>query len=98
MDIDEKLPCCLKAFLPPEFEVLAVLKRGWDSIENGAFLSLGQEEIAIFLSVDRGIPQQQNLSRFDLALVLLESRTTRLADLSPLIGAAVETMRSAKPK
>jgi len=38
-----------------------------------------------------------SLSRFDVALVLLEARGNRLADLSPLMGAAVETMRSAKP-
>ncbi len=95
--LDENLDRVLKRHLPPEFEGPTVQERGWGSIENGDPPGLAQEEFDVFLTVDRGIPHRQNISRFDVALVLLEARRTKLADLSPLMGAAVETMRSAKP-
>ena len=38
--------------------------------------------------MDQGIPHQQNLSDVDLAIVLLEASSNRLADLAPLVDEA----------
>ncbi|MBA3388159.1 MAG: hypothetical protein H0U02_02200 [Rubrobacter sp.] len=35
------------------------------------------------LTTDRGIPHQQDLSRFDLEVVVISARSNRLADLEP---------------
>ena len=94
--LDENLPRRLKDFLPPEVEVLTVQERGWGSIENGELLGLAQQEFDVLLTVDRGIPHQQDLSRFDLALVVLEAKGNKISDLSPLMDTAAETLRSVR--
>jgi len=35
------------------------------------------------LTTDRGIPHQQDLSRYDLEVVVLTARSNRLSDLEP---------------
>lgn len=93
--LDENLPRRLKRFLPPGVEALTVQERGWGSKENGELLGAAQEEFDILLTMDQGIPHQQDLSRFDMTVVILEAKGNKLADLSPLMGRAAEAMRTA---
>jgi hypothetical protein len=39
----------------------------------------------VFITTDRGIPHQQNLSRYAVGIVLLEARSNRAEDLAPLV-------------
>ena len=45
---------------------------------------------AILLSVDKGIPHQQNLAARQLSIILVRSRTNQIEDLTPLVGAILE--------
>ncbi len=83
MLLDEMLDRRLKRWLPEGVEALTVRERGWDSRKNGELLALAEREFDIFLTTDRGIPHQQDLSRFDLEVVVLSARSNRLADLEP---------------
>jgi predicted nuclease of predicted toxin-antitoxin system len=95
--LDENLDRRLKNFLDPEAEAVTVRERGWGSKENGELLELAQREFDVLLTTDQGIPHQQNLSRFDLAIVLLEAKSNRLADLSPLMEEVNRLSGEAKP-
>ena len=47
------------------------------------------------LTTDRGIPHQQDLSRFDLEVVILSARSNRLSDLEPRmeeVGRSIEEL------
>lgn len=83
--LDEMLPRKLKRLLPERVEVVTVQERGWDSKKNGELLALAEKEFDLLLTTDRGIPHQQDLSRFDLEVVVLSSRSNRLSDLEPLM-------------
>ncbi len=83
MLLDEMLDRRLKRWLPEGVEAVTVRERGWDSRKNGELLALAEKEFDIFLTTDRGIPHQQDLSRFDLEVVVLSARSNRLADLEP---------------
>ena len=37
------------------------------------------------ITVDRSLPFQQNLSKYDIAVVILAAKSNRLADLEPLL-------------
>jgi predicted nuclease of predicted toxin-antitoxin system len=73
----------LKRFLPEGVEAVTVRERGWDSKKNGELLTLAEKEFDVLLTTDRGIPHQQDLSRFDLEVVVISARSNRLADLEP---------------
>ncbi len=95
--LDEMLPRKLKRLLPEGIEVVTVRERGWDSKENGELLAAAEKEFDLLLTTDRGIPHQQNLSRFDLEVVVLTARSNRLRDLEPHIEEVrlfIEEMRT----
>jgi len=77
------LPRKLKRLLPEGIEVVTVQERGWDSKKNGELLASAEEEFDFLLTTDRGIPHQQDLSRFDLTVVVLTTKSNRLSDLEP---------------
>ncbi len=84
--LDEMLPRKLNRLLPEGVDVVTVRERGWDSKKNGELLILAEKEFDILLTTDRGIPHQQDLSRFDLEVVVLSAKSNRLSDLEPLMA------------
>lgn len=84
--LDEMLDRRLKRWLPEGVEVVTVRERGWDTKKNGELLTLAEKEFDVLLTTDRGIPHQQDLSRFDLTVVVLTARSNRLSDLEPHVG------------
>jgi hypothetical protein len=51
--------------------VITVQRRGWAGIKNGDLLALAEKEFDLFVTVDRKIANEQDLTRFTLAVVLL---------------------------
>ena len=58
---------------------------GWTAIKNRELLTLASEQFDVFVTVDRNLSLQQNLTLFSIAVVVLEGKTNRLADLRALI-------------
>lgn len=81
--LDEMLPRKLKRLLPEWIEAVTVQERGWDSKKNGELLASVEKEFDLLLTIDRGIPHQQDLSRYDLTVVVLTANSNRLSDLEP---------------
>lgn len=53
--------------------------RGWDRLKNGALLDAAEAEgFEVLLTSDQGIPQQQNLTRRRIAIVLLGTGVWKL--------------------
>ncbi len=46
-------------------------------------LALAEREFDVLLTTDRGIPHQQDLSRFNLEVMVLSAKSNRLSDLEP---------------
>jgi NADPH-dependent glutamate synthase beta subunit-like oxidoreductase len=68
----------------PEHFVKTVPQMGWATIKNGELLALAEKEFDVFITVDRNLSFQQNLPEFDIAVLVLQAHTNRLADLKPL--------------
>ena len=95
--LDEMVDGRLGYLLPDEHEVLTVARRGWRGLKNGELLRSAEKEFDALLTTDRNIPYQQNLSHFDLAVVILRARTNTYEDLVPVMNDASDALMSALP-
>jgi Domain of unknown function (DUF5615) len=78
-------------------EVRTARQLGWTTIKNGALLTLAAQHFDIFVTVDRNLSFQQNLDSFSIAVIVLQAKTDRLADLKPLVPALLAAIKSASP-
>ena len=59
---------------------------GWASRRNGDLLRAAVAGgFEAFVTVDRKLQHQQNLSAFNIAVVVLEAKSDTLADLRPVV-------------
>jgi predicted nuclease of predicted toxin-antitoxin system len=82
--IDENLDWRLKRDLPGH-EVSTVQAMGWQGLQNGDLLRQAQTRFDVLLTHDSGIPFQQNLSNYRIAIIILKARSNRLQDTQPLM-------------
>ena len=82
--IDECLPKKLKHELSGH-TVFTVQEKGWSGIQNGELLRIAQIEFDVWVTADKNIEYQQNLDRFDIAVVVLVASRNRLDVLLPLM-------------
>ncbi|MEG4942365.1 hypothetical protein QUA80_19480 [Microcoleus sp. F4-D5] len=69
----------------PDCEVKTVPQMGWAGVKNSQLLALAQVEFDVFITVDRNLSFEQNLPQFDIAVIVLQASSNRLADLKPLV-------------
>ena len=94
--LDESLPRGLKN-LHGSHEVSTVQEQGWAGTTNGELLKLAEEAFEVFVTADQNLEYQQNLEGYELRIVVLAARSTRVADLEPLIPALLETLAEVTP-
>ena len=73
-------------------EVVTVAARGWGGITNGKLLALAAPEFDAFVTVDRNLSFQQQLPKFDIAVILLTSKSNRVDDLVALVPKLLESL------
>lgn len=78
------------------YQVKTVSEMGWKTIENGRLLQLAEKEFDVFITVDRNLSFQQNLPKFNIAVVILQAPTSRLADLQILVPKLLTILPTAK--
>ena len=93
--LDECLPRRLKGELVGH-DTRTAPEVGWASKKNGELLALAAVDFDIFLTTDRNLLYQQNLSGFDIAVVVLVAPSNRIDDLRPLVPRVLEVLPTAK--
>lgn len=84
--LDENLPRQLKRHFSSAFDVTSVPDIGWQSKKNGELLSaMGNEGIEYLITADRNLRFQQNLEKYSVIVVVLQTYDNRLKSLVPLI-------------
>jgi predicted nuclease of predicted toxin-antitoxin system len=71
--IDECLDWRLCRALTEHFCV-SVNHRNWGGLTNGMLLQKAQAEFDVFVTGDTNLTFQQNLTKFDIAVIVLEAR------------------------
>ena len=95
--LDESLPKDL-ALLIAGHEVTTVRAAGWSSVKNGRLLALAATKFDLFLTADRNLEHQQNLSTLPIAVVVLFVRRTRVQAIEPLIPELLRLLNHLPPK
>jgi hypothetical protein len=73
-------------------DVETVPEVGWAALTNGDLLARAEHEFEAFVTVDRNLPFQQDLSRFSIAVIVQRARSNRLADLRSLVPQLLATL------
>ena len=63
---------------------------------NGELLTLAVGKFDVFLTADRNLSYQQDLSSFDIAIVVLVAPSNRFEELRPLVPRILEVLPSAQ--
>jgi hypothetical protein len=69
---------------------------GWSGVKNGRLLRLAESQFDVFLTVDRNLPYQQNLSTYQISVVVLVTPSNRLKSLLPLVPAILDALAPGK--
>lgn len=94
--LDESLPRQLRRVLSGH-EVITVPEAGWAGTKNGELLRLAEPEFDVFVTMDRRLPFQQNLTGLRLCIVILIARSNDIAELLPLGPALQDAVENAEP-
>ena len=87
--IDECVPSIVKRVLADR-AIVSVQDMGWAGVKNGKLLSLISKEFDVFITSDKNLRYQQNLSDISLAIILLPSNQVPvIKQLLPQIDTAL---------
>ena len=93
------LDACLPRRLKREIvghDARTVPEMGWASKRNGELLALAAAEFDVFLTADRNLSYQQDVSTFDVAVVVVVAQSNSIDDLRPLAPKILEALASAE--
>ena len=67
-------------------------KLGWHDLKNGKLLTAAQEQFAVMVTADRSLLFQQDLGRYQLAVVVLRARDNTLPSFLPMVGRLLDAL------
>jgi hypothetical protein len=94
--LDECMPRRFGRALADEHDVATVQSMRWRGVKNGALLNrIRTAQFEVFITVDRGIPFEQNLRNLEFAILVLQAPsndTDVLLEMLPAVRAALATI------
>jgi predicted nuclease of predicted toxin-antitoxin system len=94
--IDECLDWRLKREFPGH-TAMTVTDMGWGGIKNGALLALAQGRFEVFLTADKNLAKQLNLPNYSIAVIVLDTLSTRLADCTAMMPKVLALLPQVTP-
>ena len=91
--LDECVPRPFRNDLPGH-EIIRVRQMGWSSVDNGDLLRLAETVFDVFLTVDQSLQYQQNLSGYQIAVIVIVTNDIRLVALRPLAPLVLEVLQT----
>jgi hypothetical protein len=81
---DEDVPRQLRRDLQ-EFRVRTVQEEGWTSVKNGELLRLSSSVFDVLVTADKRLRFQQNIASYNVGVVVIATRDTRLPRLHQIL-------------
>ncbi len=94
--LDECTPRRLRQDLAVH-EVFTVEQAGLKGLKNGALLKAASGQFDVLITVDKSIPDQQNLSALGIAALILRAKTNKYLDLKPLVPKILAALTQIQP-
>ena len=95
--LDESVPARFRRALP-NHEVKTVVEMGWSGIKNGELLARAASSFDAFVTVDKNLPHQQDLSTLPIAVVVLDAYSNELSALLPLVSNLEHALATLAPR
>ena len=95
--LDESVPSRLRRALP-NHDVKTVVEMGWSGVKNGNLLALAASDFDAFVTVDKNLPYQQDLSSLPIAIVVLAAFSNELSSLLPLVPRLEQALAMLAPR
>ena len=95
--LDENMPRKHTSLFEAGVTVRTIAQCGWKGAKNGTLLRLAEPQFEVFVTMDQGIPHEQNLQAYDLGFVLMKARSNRYEDLAPLMPQVNQAIKTVKP-
>ena len=79
-----------------QHQCVSVHQMKWNGLTNGMLLQKAQHEFDVFVTADRNLTFQQNLTTFKIAVIVLKSRSTLLIEtvnLMPEVAKILTTIQ-----
>jgi predicted nuclease of predicted toxin-antitoxin system len=67
----------------PGHSVKSAGKLGWGGLKDRPLLAKAQTQFEVLVTSDKKLPSQQNLDKYNLAVVILDVPTNRIEDCLP---------------
>lgn len=81
----------------PDLYVRTVPQMGWAGIKNGELMRYAESGFDVFITVDRNLSYQQNVPKYEIALIVLRVVSNRWSDLSPFAAQIIELVPNCRP-
>ena len=94
--LDECVPARLKKALPAHV-VSTVPQEGWSGYKNGMLLAIAATKFDAFITVDKNLPYQQNVSKLAITVFVLDAHSNELLHLLPLVPALERALLAHTP-
>ena len=91
------LDACVPIRLAAEItghDIFSAHDLGWGDFDDGLLLEVMLDEFDAFITVDKGIPAQQQLRHRPFAIIILRARSNRLEDLKLLVPELEDLLHS----
>lgn len=73
-------------------ETKTAKQMGWTEIKNGQLLTLAAREFDVFLTVDQNLQHQQNIESYDIAVLVMRAKSSKISDLQLLAPEILEAL------
>ncbi|HYI08669.1 MAG TPA: hypothetical protein VEK57_06335 [Thermoanaerobaculia bacterium] len=93
---DENMPRKLRRDLP-QFFIRTAQEEGWSAFKNGDLLRRATVTFDVLVTIDQRMRYQQNMTRFEIGIVVIEVPDTRLVHLRPLVPQLSEAIERVRP-
>lgn len=96
--LDECLPRRIKyLFIEGGHERETVQEAGFSGKENGELLRLAEKKFDVFVTIDRNIRHQQNVTGRNIAVLIIRTVSNDLDDIRPHIPRALAALKTIRP-
>ncbi len=93
--LDESVPTQPRAELVGQ-DVSTVRHMGWSGKSNGELLEFARNEFDAFITLDRNLEHQQNITNRDIPIIVLNAKRSRKDHLEPLVPRILEALPNLK--
>lgn len=96
--LDECLPVKLMyrfQEINSDFQISTVTGKEWTGLKNGKLLKKAEAEFDVFVTIDKNLSYQQELTKYSIAVVALKARSNRYKDLLKFIDPASQIIETA---